>query len=79
MKIKVLGSGCPSCKKMLALTEKAVKEMDIDADVIYVTDIKEIIKTGLMSTPGLIVDDEIKVMGRIPKLKEIKRILAGEG
>lgn len=75
MEIKVLGMGCPSCKKLLAITERAVKEMEVDANIIYVTDMEEITKTGIMSTPGLMIDGEIKVMGRIPKLKEIKELI----
>ncbi|MBN2559205.1 MAG: TM0996/MTH895 family glutaredoxin-like protein [Clostridia bacterium] len=79
MEIKVLGSGCASCKKLLALTEKAVVELGSDARVIYVTDMEEIIKTGIMSTPGLMIDGKIKSMGRIPNHTEIMKMIADGG
>ncbi|MFO7611589.1 MAG: thioredoxin family protein [Clostridia bacterium] len=79
MEIKVLGSGCASCKKLLTLTEKAVAELGSDARVIYVTDMEEIIKTGIMSTPGLMINGKIKSMGRIPKHTEIMKMISDEG
>jgi len=75
MEIKVLGSGCASCKKLLATTEKAVKEIGIEADVIYVTDMEEIIATGIMSTPGLMIDGVIKSTGRVPNQKEVIKLI----
>jgi small redox-active disulfide protein 2 len=75
MVVKVLGSGCPSCKKLLANTEKAVKKSGVDAEVVYVTDMQEIIKTGIMITPGLMIDGEIKVKGRVPNTREIMELI----
>ncbi len=75
MEIKVLGPGCTNCKKLLQLTHDAVKELNVDANVIYVTDMAEIVKTGIMSMPGLIVNGRIKVMGRVPKVEEIKKYI----
>lgn len=75
MEIKVLGSGCASCKKLLKITEKAVKKSGIEAKVLYVTDIQEITSTGLMSAPGLMINDKIVSAGRIPKEKEIIKMI----
>ena len=78
MEIKVVGSGCKSCKKLLSVTEDAVKELGSDATITYVTEMEEIIATGIMRTPGLIIDDKIKVMGRVPSVKEIKQMINDE-
>ena len=76
MEIKVVGGGCANCKKLLAHTKEAVRELGIQADIRYVTDMEEIMKTGIMRTPGLMVDGTAKVMGRVPGAKEIEQILA---
>ena len=78
MEIKVLGSGCKNCKNLLKAAETAVRELGADARVIYVTDMAEIMATGIMRLPGLMVDGKIKVMGRVPAVKEIKQIIADE-
>lgn len=78
MEIKVVGSGCKSCKKLLKATEDAVKELGSDAVITYVTEMEEIIATGIMRTPGLIIDDKIKVMGRVPAVKEIMQMINDE-
>lgn len=75
MVIKVLGSGCTSCRKLHDTVQNAVKELDIDAQVLYITDMAEIAQSGIMSTPGLIIDDKVKSTGRVPKLKEIKMMI----
>lgn len=75
MIIKVLGGGCKSCEKLLQNTKEAVSELGIEADVQYITDMEEIIKAGVMSTPALIVDDVVKSTGRVTKTKEIKKML----
>lgn len=76
MEIKILGSGCASCKKLLAITESAVKELNADVDIIYVTDIDEIISSGIMSTPGLLVNGTLKSAGRILSKKEVMKIIS---
>jgi small redox-active disulfide protein 2 len=75
MEIKVVGGGCANCKKLLAHTEEAVKELGVKAEIRYVTDMEEIMKTGIMRTPGLMVNGTVKVMGRVPGVKEIKQII----
>jgi small redox-active disulfide protein 2 len=75
MQIKVLGSGCANCKKLLKLVEDAVKELGRDDEVIYVTDMVEIAMTGVLRTPALVMDGQVKISGRVPKLEEIKELL----
>ena len=78
MEIKVIGSGCTACKKLLAMTQDAVKQLNADADVIYVTDMAEIMKTGVMSTPGLMVNGKVKSTGRVPSAKEVVKLIQEE-
>ena len=78
MEIKVLGSGCATCKKLHILTLDALKETGAEADVKYVTDMQEIMKTGIMRMPGLIINGKVKSMGRVPKQKEIKQMILDE-
>jgi len=75
MIIKVLGPGCSNCKKVLQATETAVKDLNIEAELIYVTDLSEIAKTGLMRTPGLIINNKIVSYGKVPSVDEIKEYI----
>lgn len=78
MEIKVVGSGCANCKKLHSLTQDAVRELGVAADVLYVTDLQEIMKTGIMRMPGLIINGKVKVMGRVPAVREIKQLISDE-
>jgi small redox-active disulfide protein 2 len=76
MKITILGSGCPSCRLLEAQARRAVEELALkDAQVEHIYDIEKIIEMGIMMTPVLVIDDEIKTMGRIPPLEQIKNWL----
>lgn len=75
MIIKVLGTGCANCKKLEKNTVKAVSELGIDATVEKVEDIKDIMAYGVMKTPALVVDEKVKIMGRVPSSDEIKKFL----
>jgi small redox-active disulfide protein 2 len=75
MIIKVLGSGCANCKKLEANTKKAVEELGIDATIEKVEDFKKIMAYGVMKTPALVVDEKVKIMGRVPTTEEIKKYL----
>jgi small redox-active disulfide protein 2 len=75
-KLQVLGTGCPKCKKLMEMTVQAVKELGIEADVTKVDDINEILKFGVMMTPALVIDGEVKVSGRVPRPEEIKQMIA---
>lgn len=78
MEIKVVGPGCKNCKNLLQATENAVRELGTETPVIYVTDMADIVATGIMRTPGLIINGKIKVMGRVPSVKEIKQMIQDE-
>ena len=73
MKIEILGIGCPKCKKTVANTEQAVKELGIEAEIVKVEKIDEIMKYSVMMTPALVIDNEVKCVGKIPTVDEIKK------
>jgi len=75
VKIEILGIGCPKCKKLAELAEDAVKGLGIETEIIKVTDIKEIMNRGVMFTPALAIDGEVKIAGKIPTIEEIKNWL----
>jgi len=75
MIVKVLGPGCMNCQKLESLVKKAIDELGIDATVEKVTDYPDIMAYGIMSTPGLVVDEKVKVAGRVPSLDEVKAAL----
>ncbi len=77
MKIEVLGTGCMKCRRLMKNVETAVKELGIDAEIRKVDDITEIMDRGVMLTPALAVDGEMKVSGRVADVKELKEILKG--
>jgi small redox-active disulfide protein 2 len=74
-KVQILGTGCPKCKKLFEAAQQVVKELGIDAEVTKVEDINEILKFNVMMTPALAVDGEVKVVGRIPKPEEIRKMI----
>jgi len=71
MEIKVLGPGCPKCETTEKLVKEAVAEEGIDAKVEKVTDIIEIAKHGVFMTPSVVIDGEVKCVGKVPKKNEI--------
>jgi small redox-active disulfide protein 2 len=75
-KIQILGTGCSKCKKLYEATQQAVKDLGIEAEVMKVEDINEIMKLGIMMTPALAVDGAVKVIGRIPKPDELKTMIS---
>ncbi len=76
VKIQILGTGCPKCKKLTENAEKAAHELEGDYEIIKVTNINEIMKFGLMMTPGLAVNNEVKSMGKVLSPEEIKKIIS---
>jgi len=76
MKIKILGTGCPKCKKLYAEAEAAIAASGVKADLEKVEKIEEIIKYGVLATPGLVIDEEVKSSGRIPQSSEIASWIA---
>jgi len=75
IEIKVLGTGCPKCKQTTALVEDVVKENGIDAIVIKVEDIMDIMSYNIMSTPAVVIDEEVKIKGRVPSRAEMLELL----
>ncbi len=76
MKIEILGMGCPKCKTLYENAQKAVKEKGVPAEVVKVEDMDTITAYGVMMTPALVVDGQVKTTGRIPAPEEIKKWLA---
>jgi len=74
-KIKILGTGCPKCKALTENVEAAAKNLRIEYEIEKVTDINEITKFGVMMTPALVVDGEVKVVGKVPTPAEIAKML----
>ena len=74
-KIQILGSGCPKCRKLAENAETAAKELGIEYELEKVTDINEIMGFGVMLTPGLVIDGQVKVVGKAPSADEIKQML----
>jgi small redox-active disulfide protein 2 len=74
-KIQILGTGCPKCKKLYEAAQQAVKESSIEAEVTKIEDINEILNLGVMMTPALVIDGEVKVVGRVLKVDEIKNFI----
>lgn len=75
MVIKVLGSGCSNCSKLMELAKQAVAEAGVEAEVIKVEDMKTIVQYGVMKTPALVVDEKVKIMGRVPAYKEVLQLV----
>jgi len=78
MKIEVVGPGCGRCKATERNVKEAAKQLGMQAEITKVTDFAEFAKKGVMFTPGLIVDGQVKVSGRIPTVDEIKKILSSK-
>ncbi|MFC2105707.1 thioredoxin family protein [Candidatus Bipolaricaulota bacterium] len=76
MKIEILGTGCPKCAALMKNVEAAVRELGVDAEIAKVTDIVEIANRGVMMTPALLVDDEIKLVGKVATVSELKTLLS---
>lgn len=74
-KIQILGTGCPKCNKLAANAEKAVKEAGIECEIEKVTDINDIMNFGVMVTPALAVDGDVKLVGKVAKPEEIKKLI----
>ncbi len=76
--IKILGTGCPKCKQTTALVQEVVSENNITATIEKVEDIMEIINYEVMSTPAIVVNEVVKIKGRVPSKDEILEILSGK-
>lgn len=74
-KIQILGTGCAKCKKLAENAEAAAKELGIEYELEKVTDINEIMGFGVMLTPGLVIDGQVKATGKVPSSDEIRQML----
>ena len=75
-KVQILGTGCPKCKKLAENALAAANDSGIECEIEKVTEINEIMKFGVMLTPALAIDGQVKVVGKVPSPDEIKKMLA---
>jgi len=75
MIIKILGTGCPKCRKLEENTVAALKQAGIEAEILKVTDVNEIMKHGVMMTPALVIDEEVKSFGKVLSIEKIKEYI----
>ncbi len=75
MKIQVLGSGCATCKKLFEITQKAVSELGLNAEIEHITDVQKIISMGIMQSPVLVVDDKPILVGFTSDIEKIKNLI----
>ena len=73
MKIEILGTGCSKCNKTKEVIEKVLKNTGVKAEVVKVEDIETILKYGIMITPAVVIDGDVKIVGKVPDEKEIKK------
>ncbi len=76
MEIKILGTGCPKCKMLEENAKKAIESSGIEASIEKVTEINKIMDYGVMMTPALVVDEEVKSVGKVLTAEEIKKIIS---
>lgn len=74
-KILVLGPGCPKCEMLAQRANEAVEELGIECEIDKVTDIQEIMKHGVMMTPGLVIDGQVKSVGKLLTVEKIKELV----
>jgi len=74
MKIEILGTGCPKCKATENVVRRVVEELGKDIEVVKVEDLQEIVNRGVMMTPAVVVDGEVKIVGHVPSANEIKKL-----
>jgi len=74
-KIQILGTGCPKCKQLEVNAEAAARELGIEYELVKVTDINEIMKFGVMMTPALAIDGDVKSVGKVLSVNELKALL----
>lgn len=78
-RLQILGTGCPKCRLLTEHTERAARELGLDYELEKVTDIERILDFGVVATPALVVDGEIRVFGHVPSTPRLKELLAGAG
>lgn len=76
MRIEILGMGCPKCHATEQAVRKAVEELGMSAEVVHVYDPREIMRRGVMFTPAVAINGEVKISGHVPSVEEVKRLLS---
>jgi small redox-active disulfide protein 2 len=74
-KVQILGTGCPKCKKLAENAQAAITAAGLECELVKVTDINEITQFGVMLTPALAIDGQVKIMGKVPSPEEIRKLL----
>ncbi len=77
IRMEVLGTGCPKCRKLAELAEQAARELGLDCEIVKVTSVMDIMKRGVAATPALVLDGRVLVAGGMPSLERIKELLSG--
>lgn len=78
MQIKILGSGCANCKKLEANAREAVQQLGVTADIAKVEDFKDIMNYGVMRTPAIVINEKVKMFGKVCTVDEIKKYIQDE-
>jgi small redox-active disulfide protein 2 len=73
--IKILGPGCARCKSTLEVVKKAVEQSGIQAEITKIEDLEGMMKYNILSTPAVVINEQIKISGRVPTVDEIKKLL----
>jgi small redox-active disulfide protein 2 len=76
MEVRILGTGCPKCKRLEQVTREALAEMEIDASVSKVTELDEIMEYDIAATPGLVINQKVVSSGRLPSKAEVKTLIS---
>lgn len=76
MKLQILGAGCAKCNALMQATEQAAQALGLQYELEKVTDLKQIMSFGVMMTPALVVDGKVKVIGKVPSVDDLKKLLA---
>ena len=79
LKLQILGTGCPKCRLLTEHAERAARELGLDYELEKVTDLERIFEFGVVATPALVVDGEIKVFGHVPTTTRIEEMLTAAG
>jgi len=77
MKIEVLGPGCPKCQSTEETVRKALAALQVQAEVVKVTEIDDILARGVMFTPALVIDGKVVLQGKIPTVDQVKQLVKG--
>jgi len=73
--IKILGTGCPNCKRTEAVVKTVAEELNVDVNIVKVEDIEDIMAYDIMSTPAIVIDEKVVIKGRVPSFEEVKDLL----